>query len=94
MKKSHGTSYTAPQYCFWEEALEVQLQTSTDDPPRGQMFEGARTCKKPTELKDVFTKLARTLTDGIQACHRTLSMATQGSYIWKPLLWVEGVDDH
>ena len=63
LKKRHGTKYTSPQYRFWAEALEVGLHTSTDDPPRGRMFEGPKTCKKPSELKEAFTELAKTLTD-------------------------------
>ena len=57
MKKSHSIEYTFPQYRFWAEALEVGLYTSTDDPPRGQMFDGTKTCKKPSKLKEALTLL-------------------------------------
>ena len=71
LKKWHGTKYTSPQYRFWAEALEVGLHTSTDDPPRGRMFEGPKTCKKPSELKEAFTELAKTLTDVVRGGHNT-----------------------
>ena len=70
LKKRHGTKYTSPQYRFWAETLEVGLHKSTDDPPRGQMFERPKTCKKPSELNEAFTELVKTLTDVVRGGHK------------------------
>ena len=74
LKKQHGTQYTGPQYRFWAEALEVGLHCSVDDPPHGRMFESSTKSdsKKPNELKEAFTYLARVITGAIQTTgHKT-----------------------
>ena len=75
--KAMFEEYTSPPYCFWLEALEVGLHTSTDDPPHGQMFEDTKTCKKPSELQEAFTELAKTLTDVVRTGHRTPPLASR-----------------
>ena len=72
LKKRHGNQYSAPQYRFWAEALEVGFHTSVEDPPRGRMFEGtAKTSKKPNEFKEAFTDMAKVVTSVIQTGYKT-----------------------
>lgn len=47
------------------------LHISIDVPPQGCMFEGTKACsKKPSELKEAFTELAKTLSDVVQTGYR------------------------
>lgn len=72
LKKRHATSYMSSQYRFRAEALEVGLHTSIDDLPQCRMLKGTKTSnKKPSELKEAFTELAKTLSDVFRTGHRT-----------------------